>query len=143
MERKTKIINVTEVRVRFCEADSLGIVWHGHYIKYFEDGREAFGMQHGLGYLDVYREGFTIPIVKIECDFKRPLKYGDKVIIETTYWHCEAAKLIFTYTLRNSLTKEIVATGKSTQVFINKTGELSLNVPDFMMSWKMKTDLLR
>ena len=143
MEKKIEIINTTEVRVRFSEADSLGIVWHGHYIKYFEDGREAFGMEYGLGYLDVYKEGFTIPIVKMNCDYKRPLKYGDKVLIETTYLNCEAAKMIFTYILRNSSTKEVVATGQSIQVFLSKTGELSLNVPAFMTTWKKKVGLLQ
>lgn len=131
------------MKVRFSEADSLGIVWHGHYIKYFEDGREAFGMEHGLGYLDVYKEGFAIPIVKIDCDYKRPLKYGDNVDIETTYWDCEAAKLIFTYVLRNASTREIVATGRTIQVFLTKEGELSLSVPGFMTAWKKKIGLLK
>ena len=46
--------NKTEVPIRFSEVDSLRVVWHGHYIKFFEDGREAFGREHGLTYLDVY-----------------------------------------------------------------------------------------
>jgi len=33
----------TETIIRFSEVDSMGVVWHGNYIKYFEDGREAFG----------------------------------------------------------------------------------------------------
>jgi acyl-CoA thioester hydrolase len=143
LEKKTDIINSLEVKVRFSEADSLGIVWHGHYLRYFEDGREAFGGQHGLGYLDVYKQGYSIPVVKVECDYKRPLKYGDKVLIETTYWNCEAAKLIFTYVLRNSESKEIVATGRSVQVFVTVKGDLSLNVPPFFNGWKKKIGLLQ
>ena len=42
-----------DIRVRFNETDPLGIVWHGYYITYFEDGREAFGRLHGISYLDV------------------------------------------------------------------------------------------
>ncbi len=38
-----------EVRVRFSEVDSLKMVWHGSYVKYMEDGREAFGREFGLG----------------------------------------------------------------------------------------------
>ena len=30
-------------RVRFEEVDALGMVWHGRYPSYFEDGRIAFG----------------------------------------------------------------------------------------------------
>lgn len=33
----------TSLRVRFSEVDSMQIVWHGEYVRYFEDGREAFG----------------------------------------------------------------------------------------------------
>ena len=65
----------TEILVRFNEADPLGIVWHGHYIRYFEDGREAFGNKYGIGYLDFYREGLIVPIVNVQCDFKRSLRY--------------------------------------------------------------------
>ena len=96
-----KLNSRTTILVRFNEADPLGIVWHGHYIRYFEDGREAFGNIHGLGYLEVYKQGFVIPIVSVQCDFKRPLRYGDSVIVETTYLPCEAAKMKFNYRLYN------------------------------------------
>jgi len=110
----------TEVLVRFNEADPLGIVWHGHYIRYFEDGREAFGSMHGLSYLEVYKQGFVIPVVHVDCNFKRSLRYGDKVIVETLYIPSEAAKLKFHYRLFNAGTGELVATGSSVQVFLEK-----------------------
>ena len=121
---KTKLSNRTEVLVRFNEADPLGIVWHGHYIRYFEDGREAFGNMHGLGYLEVYKKGFVIPVVSVHCEFKRSLRYGDRVIVETKYVPCEAAKLKFTYCLFNAVTNELVATGSSVQVFLDKEHSL-------------------
>jgi len=49
-------------RVRFNDADPLGIVWHGNYVSYFEDGRESFGRKHGLTYLDVHQHGFSTPL---------------------------------------------------------------------------------
>jgi acyl-CoA thioester hydrolase len=129
----------TEVLVRFNEADPLGIVWHGHYIRYFEDGREAFGIMHGLGYLEVYKLGFVIPVVSVQCDFKRSLRYGDRVIVETKYIPCEAAKLKFTYRLFNAATGELVATGSSVQVFLNKEDSvLQLSNPPFFEEWKGK-----
>ncbi|HTN05839.1 acyl-CoA thioesterase [Agriterribacter sp.] len=131
-----------EINVRFNEADPLGIVWHGHYIRYFEDGREAFGNEHGIGYLDFYRQDLIIPIVSIQCDFKRSLKYGEKVIVETIYVPCEAAKLKFEYRLFNSSSGQLVATGSSVQVFLNKeTSVLQLINPPFFEAWKMKYGL--
>ena len=134
-----KLSNRTEVLVRFNEADPLGIVWHGHYIRYFEDGREAFGNTHGLGYLDVYKQGFVIPIVSVHCEFKRSLRYGDRVIVETKYIPCEAAKMKFNYSLFNAATGELVATGSSVQVFLDKNGSvLQLSNPPFFEEWKKK-----
>ncbi|MBC7423976.1 MAG: acyl-CoA thioesterase [Ferruginibacter sp.] len=132
----------TTILVRFNEADPLGIVWHGHYIRYFEDGREAFGNIHGLGYLEVYKQGFVIPIVSVQCDFKKPLRYGDSVIVETTYMPCEAAKMKFNYRLYNAATNELVATGSSIQVFLDKgSSMLQLINPPFFEEWKRQHGL--
>jgi acyl-CoA thioester hydrolase len=132
----------TQTQVRFSDVDSMGIVWHGNYIKYFEDGREAFGNLYGINYLDFYHEGFLIPVVKINCDYKKPLKYGDTAIIETRYVNNEAAKLQYEYTIYSNNTKEIVVTGSSIQVFLNPEMELLLEFPPFFMAWKKKHCLI-
>ncbi len=140
---KKELINRIEILVRFNEADPLGIVWHGHYIRYLEDGREAFGNMHGLGYLEVYRLGFVIPVVNVQCDFKRSLRYGDRVMVETKYIPTEAAKLKFTYRLFNAVTGELVATGSSVQVFLDKEKSvLQLANPPFFEDWKKKQGLI-
>jgi acyl-CoA thioester hydrolase len=136
LEKITNLRNTTEIVVRFSEVDSLSIVWHGHYVKYLEDGREGFGAEYDLSYLGVYSKGYVIPIVKLDIDYKKPLKYGDKISIETSYWDCDAAKLIFSYTLKNA-SNEIIATARTIQVFV-KEGELCLNIPDFIIEWKNK-----
>ncbi|MFH0758774.1 MAG: acyl-CoA thioesterase, partial [Bacteroidota bacterium] len=92
-----ELVDRTEVKVRFGEVDSMRIVWHGNYLKYFEDAREAFGERYGLGYLEVYKHNVMIPIVKVQCDFKKPLKYGENAIVEATFVNTEAAKIVFEY----------------------------------------------
>ena len=128
-----------QVNVRFNEADPLGMVWHGHYIRYFEDGREAFGNKYGIGYLDFYNHGYIVPVVNVQCDYKRSLRYGESVLIETQYEPCEAAKLQFNYKLYNADTSQLVATGSSVQVFLDR-GEHSLQLtnPLFFEEWKRK-----
>jgi acyl-CoA thioester hydrolase len=129
----------TEILVRFNEADPLGIVWHGHYIRYFEDGREAFGNKYGIGYLDFYAQGFIVPVVHINCEYKRSLRYGERVIVETTYLPCDAAKLKFSYRLFNKNTNQLVASGSSMQVFLEKEqSTLQLVNPPFFEEWKKK-----
>jgi len=137
-----ELINRKEVSVRFSEVDSLHIVWHGHYLKYFEDGREAFGNEFGLGYLDVYKNGLLIPVVKIECDYKHPVVYGDTIIIETKYIPCKEAKIQFHYTIYRKSDKKLIATGKSIQVFVDNNHELYLTLPPFYENWQRKMGLL-
>ena len=127
------------MEVKFSEADPLGIVWHGHFIRYFEDGREAFGEKYGLKYLDFYRSNIVVPIISIKCDYKRILRYGHRIRLETTYHDTPAAKLIFDYTIYDAKTNERVATGNSVQVFMNKEKlVLMLTLPQFMIDWKEK-----
>ena len=117
----------------------LGVVWHGNYIRYFEDGREAFGAEHGLGYLDVYHAGLVTPIVKLSCDYKRPLAYGDSMLIETTFIDSPAARIHFIYKLYHLSRHELVAEGETTQVFLERESRtLLLNTPPFFEDWKQR-----
>ena len=132
---------ISKIRVRFVETDPLGIVWHGIYIQYFEDGREAFGRHHGISYLDQKENGYTTPIVKSSSEHKLPLRYGDIATIKTIYVDSPAAKMIFRYEVFNEQ-DQIVCTGETTQVFVEDKGELSLIIPEFFMKWKKKVGLL-
>jgi len=129
----------TEVDVRFNEADPLGIVWHGHYIRYFEDGREAFGKKYGCSYLDFYKNGLVVPIVKVDCDYKKSLRYGDSLIVEATYTPSAAAKIVFHYHIYHAATNELVAKGSTTQVFLDKDNNmLQLATPPFFVEWQKR-----
>ena len=133
-----ELVDHKEIIVRFSEVDSMRIVWHGNYLKYFEDGRESFGLKYSLGYLDVYKHNVMIPIVKVNCDYKRPLGSGDTAIVETRFIATEAAKIVFDYTIYRQKDHEVAAIGSSTQVFLTPQGELLLTAPEFFTGWKKK-----
>lgn len=139
---KKKLINKTEVVIRFSEVDSMGIVWHGNYAKYFEDGREAFGNQFGISYLDVYANKLLTPLVKLDFEYKWPLEYGDKAVIETEFINHDAAKIHFKYVIFNKKNNKIAATGESIQVFLNLERELLLTCPSFFTEWKKKMGII-
>lgn len=129
-------------RVRFNEADPLGIVWHGYYIHYFEDGREAFGRKYGLDYMDIYRQGFVVPIVSVNCNYKKSLRYTDNAIVETTFIDHPSAKIHFNYRIYMPDTEELVAEGSTVQVFLERESmQLQLSTPEFFEEWKRKNGL--
>jgi len=106
-----------------------------------EDGREAFGKEYGLGYYDVYDEGYMTPIVNVNLDYKKQVRYGDEVEIKTIFEDVVAAKICFSYEMRRASDGEIVAKGVSTQVFLDTEGQLQLTNPAFYDKWKVKHGL--
>jgi len=136
-----KLSSQTTIKVRFSEVDMMQIVWHGHYVKYIEEGREHFGRKHGISYMQIRNQGYMAPVVKLILDYKKPLKYGDDAIIETTFHNAEAAKIIYDFKIYRSSDKELVATGQSIQVFLDMEFDLVLTAPKFFSDWKETMDL--
>ncbi len=138
---KLKLIDRTEVKVRFGEVDSMGIVWHGNYVKYIEEGRESFGKRFGISYLDIYSNNVMAPVVNMNIDFKKQVKYGDMLIVETEFIETPAAKIKFYFRLYRKSDQELVATAQTTQVFIDMNHEMLLYPPDFVHEWKKSVGL--
>ncbi|MEJ2594723.1 MAG: acyl-CoA thioesterase [bacterium] len=136
------LIDRTEVKVRFGEVDSMGIIWHGNYVKYLEEGRESFGGRYGISYLDIYKHDVMTPVVSLEIDYKKQVGYGDILIIETEYIDQEAAKILFRYRIFRKSDGELVSTAQSVQVFINMDREMLYYPPPFVMEWKKKVGLI-
>jgi acyl-CoA thioester hydrolase len=135
------LISTIEFPVRFSEVDSMKVVWHGHYVKYMEEGREDFGRKFGINYMLIKANGYMAPVVKLTCDYKKNLSYDDNVIVETRFINSDAAKIIYSFKIFRSSDKELVATGESVQVFLDMNRELVLNNPPFFEAWKKKWGL--
>lgn len=125
-----------EIEVRFSEVDSMGIVWHGSYAKYFEDAREEFGKKYDLGYLRIFGEGFYAPLVSLDFSFKQALVYGDIARVTAVYKPVAAAKICFSYNIVSCKDNTVIATGSSVQVFLDRDHKLLWNNPAFYEEWK-------
>jgi acyl-CoA thioester hydrolase len=125
------------VHIRFSECDPLNIVWHGNYVKYFEDGREAFGKAHDFSYGEIYTQnGLSVPLVHMEMNFKRSVSFGETIRVETKLVDNPAAKIVFEYKLFNDK-NEVLCTGKTIQAFVHlEKKELLITMPPFFEAWK-------
>ena len=124
------------VDVRFQEVDTLHIVWHGHYISYFEVARETFGKEYGMSYQSFIDRHIAVPVTLAHCEYKRSLKYGDRARVRAYFIESRSAKIIYTYEVFNADTDQLVATGRTEQVFTDPaSGDLFLQFPDFYSTW--------
>ena len=120
--------------VRFEEVDSLGIVWHGRYPSYFEDGRVALGNKYGIGYLDIHAAGFVVPVKQIGIDYIAPLRFGERCRISTSLHWTEASRLNFSYSITDTM-GSLIATGFTVQLFMTIDLELCIIRPEFYLAF--------
>jgi acyl-CoA thioester hydrolase len=135
------LITTIEFPVRFSEVDSMQVVWHGHYVKYMEEGREDFGRKFGINYMLIKENGYMAPVVRMVCDYKKALSYDDNVLVETRFVDSDAAKIVYKFNIYRAKDKELMATGESVQVFLDMNFELILTNPPFFEAWKKKMGL--
>jgi len=125
--------HTTSVRVRFHEVDSLRIVWHGHYVTYFEEARRAFGREYGLDYPVFLEHGIAAPVVQLRVDYLAPARLPDVLEVTARLLKSESAKLEFEFEIRRRGEDPLLATGTSLQVFTTPGGELLLQWPPLMI----------
>ena len=128
--------------IRFSEVDSMGVVWHGAYPLYFEDAREEWGRQYGLGYIDMSDHNFYAPLVELQFHYKRPIVYGMRPRVDIIYHPTDAAKIIYDYEIYDTNDESLLTTGHSVQVFMNKQYQLLWENPPFYEEWKQKMEEL-
>ena len=59
----------TEFKVEFYDVDSMGVVWHGNYVKYMELGRCALLDKIGYGYNEMKESGYAFPVTSIKLKY--------------------------------------------------------------------------
>jgi acyl-CoA thioester hydrolase len=127
----------SERRVRFEEVDSLGMVWHGRFPSYLEDGRIAFGDTYGLTYQSFMENETVAPVVQMHLDYKIPLKFDEKICIETNLHWTDSARLNFSYTIYNP-TGAVAASGYTVQLLTDPDGTILLFAPSWLQDFKKK-----
>lgn len=113
----------------------MGIVWHGRYPGYFEDGRVALGSRYGIGYEDFFRFGVPAPIRRLQVDYLAPLRFREDFTVEAILHWTDAARFDFEFLVRGE-GEALVATGCSVQLMVDPSGGLLLLPPPFVRAMR-------
>ncbi len=142
MKDKVTLSVEKAIEVRFNEVDMMGVVWHGSYVTYLEDAREAFGARYGLSYMKYIDEYTFAPIVELDMRYRKPLRYGMKPVVRITYKPTDAAKILFDYEIVDPESGEVFLKASSVQVFMDRNYNLLWDSPAFYTEWKKEMGLL-
>lgn len=107
------------LRVRFRDLDPYAHVNHAVYFSYFEEARAAY-VERLVGPLDRTKP-FPFLIAHVEADFKRPLGFGDDIVVACDVTRIGRTSCEIEYEIR-SPGGDLVATGRTVQVFVGADG---------------------
>ncbi len=82
-------------RVRYDEADQMGVVHHSRYLTYFEMGRVELMRHLGLPHLEQEERGQPMSIRRIDVRYLSPARYDDVLELSTEITEARGARVTF------------------------------------------------
>lgn len=109
-------------KVQYYETDQMGIVHHSNYIRWFEEARIDMMEQMGFGYDQMEQLGIISPVLGVEADYLRMVRFGVSVTIETTIKEYNGIKLEISYRVIDDKTEMVHCRGLTKHCFLNQKG---------------------
>jgi acyl-CoA thioester hydrolase len=117
------------MRVPFYDVDSMRVVYHGNYVKYFEEARCAYFEALGLTYNDMEAHGFLLPVISLNIKYIRSCTFGQEIFIDVVR-EANDNLIILHYTLRDAATGVKCCKGTTRHAAIDaNTRELCFELP--------------
>lgn len=82
---KTTYQNELALEVRDYECDLQGVVNNANYLHYLEHARHQWLLSIGLDFDALHREGIDLVVVRIEIDYRFPLRSGDRFVVRSAF----------------------------------------------------------
>lgn len=118
-----------ELSIPFYDLDPIGVVWHGHYAKYFELARCALLDQFNYGYDAMRDSGYMWPVIDMQVRYVKPLVFGQRVKVSANLREWEY-RLLIDYVIKDAVSGKRSTKGTTSQVAVDiKTREMSLMSP--------------
>ena len=114
-----KYYRLYEHQAQYYETDQMGIIHHSNYIRWFEESRTDLLEQIGFGYDQMEKQGISIPVLGITCDYKSMVRYPEGVYVIPKVISFNGIRLTLSYHIIDKETKELKAEGESRHCFLN------------------------
>ena len=110
---------VTEYRVPYADTDQMGVVYYGNYMALFERARNELMRACGYTYKQCETEGFMLPVIHAEADYKSPAKYDDLLEISAWVQLQKGVRIEIACEVRRKGEEAVLAKGYTRHVFVS------------------------
>lgn len=118
-------------RINFFDCDPAGIIFFSRVFEFCHSAYEQLIVSFELDedYWD--NPSYVVPIIHTECDYYKPLKYGDEISIEVSVTQLKNSSFELTYKL--ILNNETCASVKTVHVFVSRENWNKMEIPTEIM----------
>lgn len=85
------------LRVRYGETDQMGIVYYANYFDWFTEARTETMRRWGVAYRQWEEDGIFLPVLEAHCEYRKPARYDDRLLIATRVTRLTPLRLAFAY----------------------------------------------
>jgi acyl-CoA thioester hydrolase len=110
----------------------MGVVYHGNYAQFFELGRTEWLRSLGVTYKDMENSGIMMPVISLNCIFKKSALYDDVLTIHVFLKKEPMVKIEFDYEIINQ-NDELICTGNTSLAFIDMKRNKPTRCPDYLL----------
>ncbi len=118
--KPSSVNSISKLRVRYAETDQMGVVYHAHYLVWFEVARTDLLRQFGWTYREMEETGVRLPVIEANCTYLRPALYDDEIEVRAAVRLLSPVRLEFTY--------EVVLTKDGTTAAVGTTRHAALTL---------------
>ena len=111
---------VVELEVPFHDVDAMNVVWHGHYVKYFEIARCKLLDQIDYNYVQMRDSNYAWPVINLQVKYVRAIAFQQKIVVHAQMLEWEH-RLRIRYKITDAATGAKLTTGLTDQVAVDLT----------------------
>ena len=123
------IEHVYRHRVRYRECDPMSVVYHAHYVDYFEAARTEALRARGFPYKKLEDAGIIMPVVDLHVHYHQPARYDDLLDIKVWFPEPPSVRIRAEYEVRRSGEDALLASGTVVLCFFDTERRRPIRAP--------------
>lgn len=128
------IYALTEIESRYQETDQMAVIYHGNYATWFEVARTDYIRKLGLDYAEMEKAGIVSPVVSLQIDYKKSIKYPEKVTVKTWVSKFSKIRTRYQYEVYNEA-GELATVGYTDNVLVDQTTQKPVRLDKTFPNW--------
>ena len=123
-----------EYRVPYADTDQMGVVYYGNYLTLFERARNELMRACGYTYRECEAEGWMLPVIHAELDYKSPARYDDLLEVTAYVQEAKGVRIEIACEVRRKGESQILVKGFTRHCFVSTETFRPIAPPERLMA---------